>query len=172
LITNKAILCYICSWSHGSLHVYSLVGGLVRGSFGGTVSLYCCSSYGSINPFSSLGPFSNSSIGNSVVSAMVGCDHLPLYLPGTGRASQETTTTGFCQQALVGIHNSVWVWWLYIFLLDLTIEFIGHLIFHWLGFFFWYIFVHFIYFNANICTLIFLMPPSLPKKLWVSKELF
>ena len=23
LMTNKAILCYICSWSHGSLHVYS-----------------------------------------------------------------------------------------------------------------------------------------------------
>jgi hypothetical protein len=32
---NKAILCYICSWSHGSLHVYSLVGGLVPGSSGG-----------------------------------------------------------------------------------------------------------------------------------------
>ena len=25
LLPNKAILCYICSWSHGSLHVYSLV---------------------------------------------------------------------------------------------------------------------------------------------------
>jgi hypothetical protein len=24
LICNKAILCYICSWSHGSLHRYSL----------------------------------------------------------------------------------------------------------------------------------------------------
>ena len=24
---NKAILCHICSWSHGSLHVYSLIGG-------------------------------------------------------------------------------------------------------------------------------------------------
>jgi hypothetical protein len=35
LIFNKAILCYICSWSHGSLHVYSLVGGLVPGSSGG-----------------------------------------------------------------------------------------------------------------------------------------
>jgi hypothetical protein len=36
LMTNKAILCYICSWSYGSLHVYSLVGGLVPGSSGGT----------------------------------------------------------------------------------------------------------------------------------------
>jgi hypothetical protein len=26
LISNKAILCHIHSWSHGSLHVYSLVG--------------------------------------------------------------------------------------------------------------------------------------------------
>jgi hypothetical protein len=34
-------------------------------------------------------------------------------LSGTGRASQETAITDFCQQALVGIHNSVWVWGLY-----------------------------------------------------------
>jgi hypothetical protein len=35
LMFNKAILCYICIWSHGCLHVYSLVGGLVPGSSGG-----------------------------------------------------------------------------------------------------------------------------------------
>jgi len=35
LILDNAILCYICSWSHGSLHVYSLVGGLVPRSSGG-----------------------------------------------------------------------------------------------------------------------------------------
>ena len=29
LMPDKAILCYICGWSHRSLHVYSLVGGLV-----------------------------------------------------------------------------------------------------------------------------------------------
>jgi hypothetical protein len=34
LMPNKDILCYICIWSHGSLHVYSLVGSLVPGSFG------------------------------------------------------------------------------------------------------------------------------------------
>ena len=34
LMTNKAILCCICSWSHGFLHVYSLVGGLVPGHSG------------------------------------------------------------------------------------------------------------------------------------------
>ena len=32
LMPGKAILYYICSWSHGSLHVYSLVGGLGLGS--------------------------------------------------------------------------------------------------------------------------------------------
>jgi hypothetical protein len=31
---DKAILCYICSWSHGHLHVFSLVGDLVPGSSG------------------------------------------------------------------------------------------------------------------------------------------
>jgi hypothetical protein len=35
LMSNKAILCYICSWGHRSLHVYSLVGDLVPGSSGG-----------------------------------------------------------------------------------------------------------------------------------------
>jgi len=27
---DKAILCYICDWSHQSLHMYSFVGGLVH----------------------------------------------------------------------------------------------------------------------------------------------
>jgi hypothetical protein len=34
LMPDKAILCYISGWSHGSLHVYSLVGGFVPGSSG------------------------------------------------------------------------------------------------------------------------------------------
>ena len=34
LMQDKATLCYICSWSHGSLHMYSLVGVLVPGSSG------------------------------------------------------------------------------------------------------------------------------------------
>ena len=36
--------------------------------------------------------------------------HLPLYLSGSGRASQETAISGSCQQTLLGIHNSVWVY--------------------------------------------------------------
>ena len=34
LMSDNAILCYICSRSHESLHVYSLVGGLVLGISG------------------------------------------------------------------------------------------------------------------------------------------
>ena len=36
LMLDKTILCDICSWSHGYLHVYSLVGGLVPESSGGS----------------------------------------------------------------------------------------------------------------------------------------
>jgi len=39
LMTDNAILCYICGWSPGTLHVYSSVGGLVSGSSGGGVRL-------------------------------------------------------------------------------------------------------------------------------------
>ena len=111
-MSNEVILCYKCYWSHGSLHVYTLVGGLVPGSYGGDLVVwYCCSSYGAANPFSFFSPFSNSSIGNPVLSPMVGCE--PLYLSGSGRASRETAISGSCQHALFGIHNSVWVCWMY-----------------------------------------------------------
>jgi hypothetical protein len=36
---DKTILCYICIWSYESLHVYSLVGGLVPGSSGRSGSI-------------------------------------------------------------------------------------------------------------------------------------
>jgi hypothetical protein len=58
-------------------------------------------------------PFSNSSIRDPALSLIAGCKHKPLYLSGSGRASQETTVWGFGQQALPSIHNSVLVWWLY-----------------------------------------------------------
>ena len=48
LMPYNAILCYICSWSHGSLHVYSLIDGLVPGSSGGT-GWFILSSYGAAN---------------------------------------------------------------------------------------------------------------------------
>jgi hypothetical protein len=40
LMPNKTILCYICGWSHGFLHVYSLVGGLDPLSSGWLVMLF------------------------------------------------------------------------------------------------------------------------------------
>ena len=36
LMPDTVILCYISSWSHGSLHVYFLVGGFVAGSSWGS----------------------------------------------------------------------------------------------------------------------------------------
>ena len=36
LMSDNAVLCYICNWSYESLHVCSLAGVLVPGSFGGS----------------------------------------------------------------------------------------------------------------------------------------
>jgi hypothetical protein len=111
LMTNKAILWYICSWSHGTLHVCSLVGGLVPGSL---IEGACLADwYFFANSFRSIRLFSKSSIGNLMLSLMVGCEYPPLYLSGSGRASQKTAISGYCQQTLPGILNSVWVWCLY-----------------------------------------------------------
>ena len=52
-------------------------------------------------------------IGDPMLSPMVGCEHPLLFLSGAGKASQETVISSSCQQALVGICNGVWVWWLF-----------------------------------------------------------
>jgi hypothetical protein len=39
---------------------------------------------------------------------MVDCEHPHLYWSGFAKASQETAISGSCQQALLGISNSVW----------------------------------------------------------------
>jgi hypothetical protein len=83
------------------------------GALEGLVSSCCCSSYGAANPFSSFSSFSNSSIGDPMLTPMVGCEHPPLYLSGSDSASQEKAISGSYQQALLGIHNRVWVWWLF-----------------------------------------------------------
>ena len=38
-----------------------------------------------------------------MLSPIVGCEHLPMYLSGSDRASQETGISGSYQQALLGI---------------------------------------------------------------------
>ena len=77
LLSNKAIFCYICGWSPGTLHVYSLINGLVPGSPGGLVGWYCCSSYGlqtlSAPSFLSL----TCLLGTRPT---VGCKHPPLWI--------------------------------------------------------------------------------------------
>jgi hypothetical protein len=64
-------------------------------ALGVLVSSYCFS-YGVADPFSSFSPFSNSSTGDPMISPMVGCKHLPLYLSSSGRASQETSISDSC----------------------------------------------------------------------------
>jgi hypothetical protein len=108
LMSNKAILCYICSRNHGSLIVYTLVSGLVPASSWESGLLLLLFFLWVANHFSSFSPFSNSFIGDPVISPMGSCELLPLYLPGSGKASQETAISGSCQQALLGIHHSVW----------------------------------------------------------------
>ena len=107
---NKAIFCYICIWSHGSLHVYSLVGGLVLGALGvGTGWFILLFFIWGPNPFSFVSPSPNFSIGFpcSVWWLAVSI----CICIGSGKASQRTAISGSCQQALPGISNSVWVWW-------------------------------------------------------------
>jgi hypothetical protein len=73
-MSDKAILCYICSWSHGPLHVYSLVGDFIPRSFGDTGSFTLFLIWG-CKPLQLLCPFSSSFIGDPVLSPIDGCEH-------------------------------------------------------------------------------------------------
>ena len=75
-------------------------------------STYYCSSYRAADPFSFLGTFSSSFIEDPVFHPIDDCEHSLLYLPGTGKASQETAISGSFQQHLADVCNSVYVWWL------------------------------------------------------------
>jgi hypothetical protein len=94
--------------------VYSLVGSLVPGSSEGSGWLILLFLFWHCYPFGSFSPFSNSFIGDPVLSPMVGCKHPPLYLSGYGRASQDTTISDSCQQAFlastVGSLFGVCIW--------------------------------------------------------------
>jgi hypothetical protein len=56
-----------------------------------------------------LGAFSSFFIGAPVFHPVDDCEHLLLYLPGTGIASYETAIPGSLHENLAGICNSVWV---------------------------------------------------------------
>jgi hypothetical protein len=81
-------------------------------ALGVLVSSQCCSTYRGADSFSSLDTFSSSSIRGPVFHPIDDCEHPLLYLPGTGMASQETAISGSFQQNLVGMCNSVCIWWL------------------------------------------------------------
>jgi hypothetical protein len=83
-------------------------------ALGVLIRSYCCSIYRVADSFSSLCTFSSSSIGGPVFHPKSDCEHPLLYLPGTGKASQETAISGSFQQNLADICTSVWVWWLII----------------------------------------------------------
>jgi hypothetical protein len=106
LMSNKANLFQGCGQSHGSLRVYSLVGGPVPVSSKGSGQFTLLLPHGPVNILSSFCSFSNSSIGDLELCTKVGYEHPPLYLSGSGRPSQEGAMSGFCQQALSSIlHN-------------------------------------------------------------------
>jgi hypothetical protein len=90
LMSNKAMLCYISSWSHGSLHVYFLDGGIVPESSGGYWLVHIV-----VPPMGLQVP--SAPLVNSLapqLHTLCSNQWLALYLSGTGRASQKTTTTG------------------------------------------------------------------------------
>jgi hypothetical protein len=66
LMSNKAILCHLCGQSHGSLHVYSLVGGPVPRSSGRSSWLTLLLPHGDENTLSSLSQFPNLSTGTQI----------------------------------------------------------------------------------------------------------
>jgi hypothetical protein len=108
LMPDNAILCYISRWSHipPLTHLYSVVGSLVPGSSGGSGWLILLFFLWGCKPLSSFSPCPNSSIG---VPRTQSYGWLCVYWSDSGRASQGTPLPGSCQQALLGINNSVWV---------------------------------------------------------------
>ena len=107
-MSDKAMLCYICGWSHGSLHVYSLDGGLVPGKLLEVWLVDIIVLLMKLQTPNFLQIFI-SSIGKPMLSPKVICKHLPLSLSGSDRAPQETAISDSCQKVLLGIYNSAWV---------------------------------------------------------------
>ena len=80
---------------------------------GWLIFLILLSFYGVANPFRSLSTFPNSSISDAMLSPMVGCKHLLLYLSGSGKASQkiyqDPVNKHFLSSTIVsGIGDCIW----------------------------------------------------------------
>lgn len=102
LMSDKAILCCLSIWSHGSFTIHSLVGGIVPGSTGWSSQptlffQWCCILLFSPTPSA------------SSPTRMVGYKHPHLHWSGAGRNSQGIATTGSCQQAPLA-NNSLEAW--------------------------------------------------------------
>jgi hypothetical protein len=48
-----------------------------------------------------------------MINPMFGCKHQPLYLSTLSEPLRRQLYPGSYQQALLGIFNNDWVWWLY-----------------------------------------------------------
>jgi hypothetical protein len=106
LMTDKTILCYICSLSYGSLHVNSLFGGLIPERSRDTGCLYFCSAYGSTKPFRSLGPSLVPPLG-TLCSLQWLAQSIHLFIwQAMVEPLRRQLYQAPCQQAYVGIHNS------------------------------------------------------------------
>jgi hypothetical protein len=97
-MSHKAILCYICSWRHGSLHVYSLVGNLFQGSSVGIGWIILPFLLWSCKPLQLLEFILSIIHWQLCAQSMDRYEHPLLYLSGTGRASQETAIIRFLSE--------------------------------------------------------------------------
>lgn len=106
LMPDKSIFCYICSWRHGPIHKYFLVGSLDPGSSGWSGQWILFFLWG-CSPLQLLQTFLQLFYWGSWAQSY---DWLYLHLQqsGANRASQGASISGFCQQAPLGMSNSVW----------------------------------------------------------------
>jgi hypothetical protein len=117
LVFNKDLLCLICGWNHGSLHVYYLGGSPVPRSMGWGVHIgwHCSSLPGATNTLSSFSTFSNSSVKDPSLRPVFGCEHLPLHffliLAEIFRSQpyQALISKNFPASAIgTGLNNCIW----------------------------------------------------------------
>ena len=108
MLSGKAILCYICIWSHGSLQVHSLVGGLDSGRTGWSGLPMLFLQWVAISLYSS-SPSTNSPSRFPELSLMGGSKHPHLHWSVAGWTSQGTGIVGSCQQVRLDHSNSVGV---------------------------------------------------------------
>ena len=80
------------------------------GVLGVLVSSYWYFSYGAVSCFTSFSPFPSSSFGYHVLRPVVGWASTSVFF----RHWQSFSGESYIRQALVGIPNNVWVWWLYV----------------------------------------------------------